>query len=304
MPLAVKMLHNVLPVSQEPVSALVVKRLKTAATLDGLVDGSERRFFTVLIRDRRLNANQVADIQNWLKSPDNPEVLYVRKKDPLFDTRLQALNQHARPGDLVFWGGCDWRAALGPWRHVSLVLNDGRLLDTMAIEGASISTMEAALAKSIRRLRTTEMVVARPNAALSQAQLAGITRYAEAVEGRPYALFSRMDDPGAKLSCSRSVYEALKSTGLDIAPVSQRQMPGAVMPPDMIPQVKALGLIDAKGLFKPGPITDFGPWHPGMRDQLELKFFEILGFFSDRFPFIARLIESSQERVVTPPART
>ena len=76
------------------------------------------------------------------------------------------------------------------------------------------------------------------------------------------------------------------------------------MPADMIPQVNALGVVDTQGTFNSGPVKDFGPWRPGVRDRVELKFFEILGFFSDRLPFIARLIESSQERVVFPPART
>ncbi|MDB5095954.1 MAG: hypothetical protein JWM80_375 [Cyanobacteria bacterium RYN_339] len=221
-----------------------LRMLQTAATLDGRVDAQERRVLKVM-----------PGMKDWLQRPTNPEVAFVRANTPAFDARVKALTQHAKPGDLIFWqdtSGSRLSTFLGEFPHVSLVLPGGKLLDTMSIEGASISTPEAVVAKTARRLKAGEIAIARPKTPLTAGQISKLGKLAEQLQGREYALLSPMKDEAAAVSCSRSVYEVLKGAGVDLAPEQERLVRNAVMPGDLIKGVDTLGRIGTDGVFRAG----------------------------------------------------
>lgn len=197
----------------------------------------------------------------------NPEVAAIRRADPHFDRRLAALAAHARPGDLIFWRSAErrfpWsvmRRAYGPWMHVSLVLEDGRLLDPYWPEGFTVSTPEAALAKSLRRIRAAELLVARPARPLSAEALAAVTARAHAQIGRPYGLLALPYRPHPAASCSRAVWEVFHEQGIDLLADRERLYRSTITPRDVVQPGIALiredGCVETEEFpsAEPGPL--------------------------------------------------
>ena len=207
----------------------------------------------------------------------NPEVAAHRRADPHVDRKLAALAAHARPGDLLFWRSAErrfpWglmRRVYGPWMHVSLVLADGRLLDPYWPEGTTVSTMEAALAKSARRIRACELLVARPATPLPPDALAAVTEAALAQVGRPYGLLGVPGRPSPTASCARSVNEHFQAHGIDLMADRPRLFHTTVTPRDVLQP--GVALIRADGAVElGGPFTDGDPraWVSGLARFLE-----------------------------------
>lgn len=194
----------------------------------------------------------------------NPEVAAVRRADPHFDRKVAALTAHARPGDLLFWRSAEqrfpWsvmRRAYGPWMHVSLVLADGRLLDPYWPEGTTVSTFEAAIAKSARRIRACELMVTRPAAALDESALLAATARAYAEIGRPYGLLSVPHRPHAAASCARAVWEYFQDHGIDLMAGRERLFHTTIAPRDILQP--AVALIRADGAIETGAFPSAEP---------------------------------------------
>ncbi|MEB3196317.1 MAG: hypothetical protein VKP62_03850 [Candidatus Sericytochromatia bacterium] len=260
----VQLLDNLLSARPGVVDASALKRLQSAAMLDGTLDAAERTRLSELARSGAVDAAQRPGLDAWLAAPSNPEVAYVRKRSASFDARLAALTQHAQPGDLIFWRDPrpNSRLAeyLGEWSHVSLALGNGQVLDTMSLEGVSIATTEAVVSKVERRMAGVEVAIGRPKKPLTEAQLKHLRAAAHALQGRDYALLSPLKDKAAALSCSRSVYEALAAAGIELAPASRRLARNAVMTGDLMRQVKIVGTISEQGVFKAGKSALVKAW--------------------------------------------
>lgn len=277
---AATLLANLLSVQPSTPNPKQLRMLQTAATLDGKVDRTERKVLSA-----------IPGMRDWLKRPSNPEVAYVRANQPAFDARVQALVNHAKPGDLVFWQdtvGSDLSKLLGEFPHVSLVLPGGKLLDTMTLEGASISTPEAVVAKTARRMKAGEMAIGRPKTPLTAAQLAKLKPLAEQIQGREYALVAK--DAMSAVSCSRSVYEVLKGAGVDLAPVEARMVRNAVMPGDLIKGVSSVGRIGLDGTFRAG--AEIPAWKPSFWVKTGAKVWD---FLTTHFPLMWDLVAKFQE---------
>jgi hypothetical protein len=262
---AVSLLANLLGADRGPIDGSRLKRLQSAATLDGRVDPAERAVLRGLGKDGRIEAGLRGPLDAWLKAPTSPEVAYVRKGAPAFDARVAAVAKHARPGDLLFWQdprGTAISKLLGEFSHVSLVLGEGKVLDTMALEGVSIATTEAAVAKASRRMKAGAIAIGRPAERLSATQIAALGKAAAGIQGRDYALLSSLRDAASALSCSRSVYEALKAIGIDLAPEGRRVVRNAVMPGDLMKAVKAVGTVGEDGVFRAAGREGFAAWNP------------------------------------------
>lgn len=265
---AAQLLSNLLaaaPPAPAPLDRHHLVRLQTAATLDGRVEAAERDVFVKLADGPRLDDAQKAGLKRWLRKPGNPEVAVMRKRDPAFDARVGAIATHAQPGDLIFWRATQEGRSTkfrGPWVHVSAVLPGGKLLDSMMLEGASIATPGAVLAKAVRRMNTGEIVIARPKTPLTPAQLKRLAAAAREMQGRDYAVLSPLKDPQAPVSCSRSVHDAFAAAGIELAPEGQRMMRGVVAPADLINGVRAVGTIGLDGAFREGAADGFRPFKP------------------------------------------
>lgn len=271
------LLQNLMSAGAPIVTGTQVKRLQSAAMLDGVLEADERQVFTDLRAGQRVEEAARPGLDAWLASPSNPEVALMRKRSPHFDTKLAALAKHAQPGDLIFWRdprGGDLAKWLGTWSHVSLVLEDGKLLDTMSLEGVSISTQEAVLAKVERRMQADAFAIGRPARRLTPAQLKDLGAAASKLQGRDYALVSKLANREAKLSCSRSVYEALAAVGIDLAPAGKRMVEGAVMPGDLMRGVKMVGVIDEAGAFKAGKKVAHEAWNISSLRKAVLKAYD------------------------------
>ncbi|MEB3329213.1 MAG: hypothetical protein VKQ33_08290 [Candidatus Sericytochromatia bacterium] len=202
-------------------------------------------------------------------APCNPEWEAEQARDVALGRRVAALRAHARPGDLVFWRslerGFPWwvmRAVYGPWMHVSVVLADGRLLDPYWPEGAVIVTPEAAMAKNARRIRATELLVARPSPALAPEAVARLTVAAEALVGRPYGLLSSPEQPAAAASCARNAWELLRAEGVDLLATRARLLNCTISPRDILPApvawIQADGSVARDGVPEAEPEGAFG----------------------------------------------
>jgi hypothetical protein len=269
------LLRNLLPADAGAVTGTQLKRLQSAALLDGVLDGEERAMMQGVASKVETAAQPGLDA--WLAAPTNPEVSVVRKRSPGFDARLAALTEQARPGDVIFWRdprGGDLARWLGDWSHVSLVLDKGKVLDTMSLEGVSISTPEAVLAKVERRMQASAFAIGRPARPLSESQLARLRSAATRMQGRDYALVSSLADDAARLSCSRSVYEALKAAGVDVAPLGKRLAKNAVMPGDLMRGVRMVGVVDEAGAFKAGKQVASEAWNVGAVRKAVIKAYD------------------------------
>jgi hypothetical protein len=276
---AATLLANLLSVQPGTPNPKQLRMLQTAATLDGKVDRTERKVLS-----------KVPGMRDWLKRPSNPEVAYVRANQASFDARVQALATHAKPGDLIFWQdttGSDLAKLLGEFPHVSLVLPGGKLLDTMTLEGASISTPEAVVAKTARRMKAGEIAIARPKQPLTAAQIAKLKPLAEGIQGREYALVAK--DAMSAVSCSRSVYEVLKGAGVDLAPVEARMVRNAVMPGDLIKGVNTIGRIGSDGAFRAG--AELPAWKPSFWLKGLGKAWD---FLMTHFPVLWKVVDQFQ----------
>ena len=295
---AVTLLQNLLAADPGAVSRGRLRRLQTAATLDGKLDRQERGVLTALRKGDRLGSAEVAALDAWLKAPKSPEVAAVRKAVPAFDARVAALAQHAKPGDLVFWRDTQNSTLgklLGEFPHVSLALGNGKFLDTMTLEGVSISTTEGAVAKTARRMKAGAIAIGRPARPLTAAQVKALEKAAKGLQGRDYALLSPLRDALSALSCSRSVYEALKAVGLDLAPEGARTVRNAVMPGDLMKAVKAVGTIGEDGVFRAATSAEIGAWKP-------TRFVRALGkawdFLMTHVPALWPFVMKIQDRMV------
>jgi hypothetical protein len=143
------------------------------------------------------------------------------------------------------------------------VLDKGKVLDTMSLEGVSIATMESVLAKVERRMQANAVAIGRPAKSLTAGQLARLRAAATRMQGRDYALLSQLADDAARLSCSRSVYDALKAAGIDAAPVGKRLARNAVLPGDLMRGVRMVGVVDEAGAFKTGKRIASEAWNIG-----------------------------------------
>jgi hypothetical protein len=285
---AATLLANLLSAGPGQPNAKQLRMLQTAATLDGKVDRQERK----VLKD-------LPGMKDWLRKPTNPEVSYVRSNLPGFNAKVQALAAHAKPGDLVFWQdttGSRLAQYLGEFPHVSLMLPGGKLLDTMSIEGVSISTPEAVVAKTARRMKAGEFAIGRPKTPLSSAQLTRLGKLAEQLQGRDYALLSPMKDEAAALSCSRSVYEALKQAGVDLAPEQERMVRNAVMPGDLLRGVNAVGRIGVDGAFRAGEAAPV--WKPKFWVKAVGKTWDFLmTHFPGLWSFVSKLQATMAKRL-------
>jgi hypothetical protein len=201
--------------------------------------------------------------------PRNPEWEGELARDGALARRVKALQAHAQPGDLVFWRSLEtrfpwWvmRAVYGPWMHVSVVLSDGRLLDPYWPEGAVIVTPEAAMAKNARRIRATELLVARPSSALSPEAVMRLTASAEALVGRPYGLLSTPDAPSPTASCARNAWELLRAEGIDLLAGKGRLLNCTIAPRDILPApvawIRADGSVALDSAPEADPVGPFG----------------------------------------------
>jgi hypothetical protein len=286
------LLQNVLPAEAGAISGTQLKRLQSAALLDGVFDGEERAAMQQLAA--RVEPASRPALDAWLAAPSNPELALVRKRSAGFDTRLAALTKHAQPGDVIFWRdprGGDLSRWLGAWSHVSLVLGDGKLLDTMSLEGVSISTPEAVLAKVERRMQARAFAIGRPANPLTATQLDRLGAAAARLQGRDYALVSRLSDDAARLSCSRSVYEALKAAGVDAAPVGRRLARNAVMPGDLMRGVKMVGVVDEAGAFQTGKRVAAEAWDIGTLRSAAIRTYD---WCLSRVPALWRVVDQYQ----------
>jgi hypothetical protein len=297
----VRHLQNVLPTGPSDVTRLQLRRLQTAAMLDGKLETMERSFLDGLRKAGRVAPSEVEALDRWIASPSNPEVAFVRKQSPRFEERLRALEQHAKPGDLVFWHGPadtplgKW---LGEWTHVSLALGDGLMLDTMSLEGATISDLPSVLAKAERRLQSDAFAIGKLEKPLTAGQLDQLRQVARRLQGRDYALVSRLDDAASRLSCSRSVYEALKQIGLEVVPETKRLVSRAVMPGDLMRGVKIAGTVDARGVFRAGEQAAREAWNVGGVRKLAIRTFDrVLGAFPGLWPWVERYQARALERL-------
>lgn len=245
----VLLLRNFLAGRKRPLGPEAFLALWATAVQTGRLDPEPRAFLMGL----RLapEAEGLRDALLRACAPDgtapNPEVAAIRRVDPHFDRKLAALQAHARPGDLVFWRSAErrfpWgvmRRAYGEWMHVSLVLADGRLLDPYWPEGTTVSTFEAALAKSFRRIRACELMVTRPATPLPPEALGAVTRAAYAQVGRPYGLLAVPGREARAASCSRSVWEHFAAHGIDLMAARRRLFHTTVTPRDVLQPPLAL----------------------------------------------------------------
>lgn len=267
----VLLLRNFLAGRRRPVGPEAFLALWATAAQTGRIGEAERDWLAALpltsaaapLREALLRA----------LAPDgtapNPEVAAIRRADPHFDRKLAALTAHARPGDLVFWRSAElrfpWgvmRRAYGPWMHVSLVLADGRLLDPYWPEGTTVSTFEAAIAKSARRIRACELMVTRPASPLDAGALEAVTARAYAELGRPYGLLSVPHRPHPAASCARAVWEYFQDHGIDLMAGRERLFHTTLTPRDVIQPAVALiradGAVETRGFPSPEPSRHLG----------------------------------------------
>lgn len=231
-----------------------LRRLFTSATQDGHVIGAERAFLANIPLPPALRSTR----DQFLANPKSPEIKEARKLDPAFAKRLKALEETAKPGDLLIWRSSEasgpWglmKKGLGPWLHASVVLDDGRLMDPHWPDGAAICTKEAALARGVCRVGPAEILVSRPEAALSQTQIKQLSNLARTQEGRAFRLVSSLGKANSGVSCARMAWELFHSLGIDLAPASRRLFRSFVSPEDLIE--KQIALISKKGVAGPAP---------------------------------------------------
>lgn len=168
------------------------------------------------------------------------EVERQRWQDETFQARVSALRQHVQPGDLLFWGspepGWPWnfmRSVYGPWMHVSLVLAPDAWLDPYWPEGAVIVSPEDATAKASRRIRATEIAIARPSHTWDEPRLARLRGRAIELYGLPYSLMGTPSEPMSTVSCSRAAWAALRAAGVDLLADRERLFVSSIAPRDI-----------------------------------------------------------------------
>jgi hypothetical protein len=236
------LLRNVLAAHRGRLNVRLLERLLVLAAQDGEIDARERALLDSLpwptdcrhMLDATLAHVDAGEVLNL-------EVEAMRLRDPHFDARVAALVAHAKPGDVVVWSsdqqGPPWnlmRAAYGPWMHVSVVLDDGRLLDPYWPDGVTVSTPEAAIAKSFNRVMASEFLIARLAVPLDEAQLQAFSNAARAALGKPYSFVAMLDRPASASSCSRVAWDLFRSIGLDLAPAGSRMYRSAISPVDFV----------------------------------------------------------------------
>jgi hypothetical protein len=245
------LLENVLAVRRGRLDRQTLRELLIAATQDERIDEARRAW----LRARPWPEACRAELEAYLahEAPPNPEVEAMRAADPHFDARVAAIAAHARPGDVIAWTsdqpGLPWslmRGAYGPWMHVSIVLDDGLLLDPYWPEGCTISTPAAAVAKSFARVRANAFVITRLAEPLAPEALAGLCEAARAEMGKPYSFVARLDRPSPHASCSRITWELFKAQGRDLAPEGQRMFRTAIAPQDLVLQPVAYVHVDGQ----------------------------------------------------------
>jgi hypothetical protein len=298
----VALLQNVLPAQQVVIAGHHLKRLQTAAMLDGALDGAERRFIVRVRGTGKIAAFETKALDAWLKAPNNPELALMQRQSPLFSRRLSALTTHVRPGDLVFWNSAiasteaRW---LGEWNHVSLALKDGLMLDAMTLEGSSVSRFAAVLAKVERRLKGDRFAIGRITPPLTAEQLSTLQGVARRLEGRDYAYLSRLDDPFAPMSCSRAVFEALQQIGINASPIDGRLAKMAVLPGDLMRAVTVVGAIDAQGRFQAGDAANawhIAAWRKMVIQGVDASFQRVPGLWPWLEDLQKRLVRSMRDR--------
>lgn len=264
----VLLLQNSLAEHRQPLGVAGFLELWATAVQAGELGDPERAFLEGLrckpdaaaLRTRLLAAAP------RLGAAPNPEIARARREDPHFDRRAAALAANVQPGDLVFWGSEERRfpwtvmqGSYGPWMHVSIVLGDGKLLDPYWPEGLTVATIDAALAKSARRIRAKVLLVARPATPLTPAQLARLTNRVYAQVGRPYGL---MFEPGAqavRASCSRAAWELYQEEGFDLEDRGGRLIHYTITPRDLMQHpvalIRADGSVATEGFPSAEPTT-------------------------------------------------
>lgn len=260
------LLRNALAGRRRPLGPEAFLALWATAVQAGRLGDAERGLLEAL--RLRPDAEPLREALMRACAPDgdapNPEVAAARRADPHFDRKVAAVVAHARPGDLLFWRSAEtrfpWavmRRAYGPWMHVSLVLADGRLLDPYWPEGTTVSTVEAAIAKSARRIRAGELMVARPATPLAGAALEATTARAYADVGRPYGLLGVPGRPSPSASCARAVWEYHHAHGVDLMGDRPRLFHTTLTPRDLVQP--AIALIRPDGTVEAGAWPDPEP---------------------------------------------
>lgn len=264
----VLLLQNVLAEHRQPLSAAGFLDLWATAVQAGDLGDAERAFLIGLRcapKAAALRETLLAAAPQLGAAP-NPEIARARREDPHFAQRVAALTNNVQPGDLIFWGSDERRfpwgvmqGSYGPWMHVSIVLGDGKLLDPYWPEGLTIATIEAALAKSARRIRARTLLVARPATPLTAAQLARLTNRAYAQVGRPYGLMFDPNGPSERASCSRAAWELFREEGVDLQQAGGRLAHYTITPRDLMQQpvalIRADGSVATDSFPSPEPTT-------------------------------------------------
>jgi hypothetical protein len=256
------LLNNVLAIRGKRLDRRKLRELLVVAAQDGVLDAVERAWLEALPwpADCRAELNAYLRRCEGGEAP-NPEVEAMRLRDPRFDQRVAALVTHARPGDIIGWSsdqpGLPWslmRAAYGPWMHVSVVLDDGLLIDPYWPEGLTLSTPASAIAKSFTRIKASEFVITRPEPALTPEQITALCQAGRAELGRPYAFVARLDKPSVQVSCSRAAWELYKAQGVDLATDESRMYRTAIAPADMVCRPIAHVYVDGRVELDPAPV--------------------------------------------------
>lgn len=265
MPRGLILLRNALAGRRRPLGPEAFLAVWTTAVQAGRLGDAER----AMLADLRLrpDAEPLREALMRACAPDadapNPEVAACRRADPHFDRKVAAVAGLVRPGDLLFWRSAEtrfpWgvmRRAYGPWMHVSMVLADGRLLDPYWPEGTTISTIEAAIAKSARRIRASELLLTRPATPLAGAALEAVTARSYADVGRPYGLLGVPGRPSPSASCARAVWEYHHAHGVDLTGDRPRLFHTTVTPRDTLQPAYALVRADGSVEHDPTPETE------------------------------------------------
>ncbi|MDB5099892.1 MAG: Permuted papain-like amidase enzyme YaeF/YiiX, family [Cyanobacteria bacterium RYN_339] len=248
------LMQNVLATRFGVLDRQTLRALLVAATQAGRLEPDARAWLEALAWPPACRAELAAFCQQAEAGEAvNPEVGAMRACDPHFDARVAAIAAHARPGDVIAWTsdqpGLPWslmRACYGPWMHVSIVLDDGLLLDPYWPEGWTISTPAAAVAKSFARVKANAFVITRLADALPPEALAALCAEARAGLGKPYSFVARLDRPSAHASCSRIAWELFRAQGRDLAPDEGRMYKTAIAPQDMVLDPVAFVHVDGR----------------------------------------------------------
>lgn len=264
---AATMLATLLQGQAGPLTPHQLRALRTAAGQDQRLDPGERAIFQGLASQGGIPPELAPEIDRLLRTPpggaiENPEVSFVRGRDPkAFDAIVQALKAHAKPGDVILWRARPEGIAHlleDPYAHASAVLPGGKFLDAMDAEGAALVSPESLVAKGIRRLHPSDLLIARPSTPLTGSQLAELGRQAEALQGRGFSYIAQLGDERYG-NCSKTVADLFQRVGVDLAPRGGRRMGPFVLPSDLTVGTRPVARIAADGTVRGVAGLDWRP---------------------------------------------